>query len=63
MHAPERLWRLEWERLKGLRLVVLFPGIVLLRGCQDLLPRDIPGLFILRFQRSEILGFVAGLGT
>lgn len=49
--------------LKCLRLAVLFLSLGLLEGCQDLVPRDTSSLFIPRFQRSEILGFVAGLGT
>jgi uncharacterized protein with PQ loop repeat len=44
-------------------LVVLFLSLVTLVGCQDLVPRDTSSLFIPRFNRSEILGFVAGLGT
>jgi MtN3 and saliva related transmembrane protein len=34
-----------------------------LAGCADLIPRDAPSLFAPQLQRSEILGFVAGLGT
>ncbi|HSZ55477.1 MAG TPA: SemiSWEET family transporter [Tepidisphaeraceae bacterium] len=34
-----------------------------LAGCQDLVPHDTKSLLIPRFQRSEIFGFVAGLGT
>jgi hypothetical protein len=50
-------------RFNSLGLVVLFLGLITLCGCQDLVPRDTPSLFIPRFQRSEICGFVAGLGT
>jgi uncharacterized protein with PQ loop repeat len=32
-------------------------------GCQDLVPHDTQSLLIPRFQRSEIFGFIAGLGT
>ncbi len=35
----------------------------MLYGCQDLVPQDTSSLLIPRFQRSEVLGFVAGLGT
>jgi uncharacterized protein with PQ loop repeat len=35
----------------------------MLLGCQDLVPRDTSSLFIPRFRRSEIFGFVAGFGT
>jgi MtN3 and saliva related transmembrane protein len=51
------------RRFKSLWLVVLFLSLMTLCGCQDLVPRDTSSLFIPRFQRSEILGFVAGLGT
>jgi len=50
-------------RLNSFWLVVLFFSLVTLLGCQDLVPRDTSSLFIPRFHRSEILGFVAGLGT
>lgn len=32
-------------------------------GCQELVPRDMKSLLIPKLQRSEIFGFVAGLGT
>src|ERR1700751_4662372 len=32
-------------------------------GCQGLVPHDTQSLLIPRFQRSEIFGFIAGLGT
>jgi len=38
-------------------------GLITLYGCQDLVPHDTQSLLIPRFRRSEILGFVAGLGT
>ena len=37
--------------------------LILLCGCSDLVPRDTASLFIPRLQRSEIFGFLAGLGT
>jgi MtN3 and saliva related transmembrane protein len=48
-----------------LRLVVALlavPVLALLIGCQQLL-RDTQSLLIPRFHRSEIFGFIAGLGT
>ena len=51
------------HRFKSLWFTVLFLSILALSGCQDLVPRDTSSLFIPRFQRSEIFGFVAGLGT
>jgi MtN3 and saliva related transmembrane protein len=51
------------RRFKSLCFAVLFLSLFTLCGCQDLVPRDTSSLFIPRFQRSEIFGFVAGLGT
>ena len=34
-----------------------------LYGCEDLAPRDVPSLLAPRFQRSEVVGLVAGFGT
>lgn len=50
-------------RFHGLWLAVLFLSLGTLFGCQDLVPHDTSSLFLPRFQRSEILGFIAGLGT
>ena len=44
-------------------LAVLFLSLIMLYGCQDLVPRDTQSLLLPTFQRSEILGFLAGLGT
>jgi MtN3 and saliva related transmembrane protein len=44
-------------------LVVLFLSLITLYGCQDMVPLDTQSLFFPGFQRSEIFGFVAGLGT
>jgi MtN3 and saliva related transmembrane protein len=44
-------------------LLVLFVSLITLCGCQDLVPQDTQSLFMPRFHRSEIFGFVAGLGT
>jgi MtN3 and saliva related transmembrane protein len=44
-------------------LGVLLLSLLTLYGCEDLVIRDTSSLFIPRFQRSEILGFVAGFGT
>ena len=44
-------------------LGVLLLSLLTLYGCEDLVVRDTSSLFIPRFQRSEILGFVAGFGT
>lgn len=46
----------------GVLAVPLLALMFMLIGCQDLV-RDTKSLLIPRFQRSEIFGFVAGLGT
>jgi MtN3 and saliva related transmembrane protein len=50
-------------RFHALWLAVLFLSLGTLIGCQDLVPHDTSSLFLPRFQRSEIFGFIAGLGT
>lgn len=42
---------------------VLLLSVLTLYGCEDLVIRDTSSLLIPRFQRSEILGLVAGFGT
>src|SRR5215469_9770875 len=44
-------------------LTILVLSCLALYGCQGLVPRDTQSLLIPRFHRSEIVGFVAGLGT
>jgi len=41
----------------------LLLSVVLLSGCQSLVPKDTASLLFPRFLRSEVLGFVAGFGT
>ena len=36
---------------------------IMLSGCQGLVPQDVQSLLIPSFQRSEIVGLVAGFGT
>jgi MtN3 and saliva related transmembrane protein len=38
-------------------------GLMMLSGCQDLVPKDAASLVIPRFHRSEIIGLLAGFGT
>jgi hypothetical protein len=47
---------------KALLLVSLLVSLTL-AGCGDLVPRDTSSLLIPRLQKSEIIGFLAGLGT
>ena len=50
-------------RLINIIAAIVFLNLVVLWGCEDLVPRDTSSLLIPRFQRSEIFGFLAGLGT
>ncbi len=50
-------------RFNTVTLGVLILSLITLCACQDLVPRDTSSLLIPRFQRSEVLGFVAGFGT
>ena len=50
-------------RFNRLTLLLILPVVMSLSGCQGLVPHDTSSLLIPRFQRSEILGFVAGFGT
>ena len=42
---------------------VLLLCVVMLSGCEGLTPKDTASLLFPRFLRSEVLGFLAGLGT
>jgi len=44
-------------------LGVLLLSLLTVYGCEDLVVRDASSLLAPRFQRSEILGLVAGFGT
>jgi uncharacterized protein with PQ loop repeat len=48
---------------KAVRISVLSLSMIMLGGCQDLVPRDTSSLLFSGFQRSDIFGFVAGFGT
>jgi MtN3 and saliva related transmembrane protein len=41
----------------------LFIGALALSGCEDLVPHDTQSLLVPHFQRSELVGLVAGFGT
>jgi len=43
--------------------VVLFLSLFPMSSCNDLTPRDTRSLLAPKFQRSEVLGLVAGFGT
>jgi uncharacterized protein with PQ loop repeat len=45
------------------RLMIAALLLIMLAGCEGLVPHDVQSLLLPRFQRSEIVGFLAGLGT
>jgi MtN3 and saliva related transmembrane protein len=49
--------------IKRVTLGVLLLSVITLYGCEDLAVHDTSSLLLPRFQRSEVLGFVAGFGT
>jgi MtN3 and saliva related transmembrane protein len=51
------------HRFNAASFALLLLGLMTLSGCEGLVPHDTSSLLIPRFQRSEILGFVAGFGT
>src|SRR5215469_13360710 len=54
------MWRADYSRPMIAILIVIALTIC---GCTGLVPHDTSSLLIPEFKRSEILGFVAGLGT
>lgn len=50
-------------RFNSVILVVPLACLIIMDGCQDLVPRDVQSLFFPGLRRSEIFGFIAGLGT
>ena len=55
--------RTHMSRHKPITLALLSISLLMLSGCEDLVPHDLPSLLVPRFQRSEIVGFLAGFGT
>ena len=51
------------HRFRKLAPVLLALGFITICGCHDLVPHDTQSLLAPRFQRSEIIGVVAGFGT
>ena len=51
------------SRLSRLTLPILLLSVITLCSCEGLVPQDTKSLLIPRFQKSEVFGFVAGLGT
>jgi hypothetical protein len=51
------------HRFKLLPLAVFLPSLIVLSGCEVLVPRDTKSLLVPSLQRSEVVGVVAGFGT
>jgi len=51
------------SRFNKVTLAVLSLSVAAFYGCEDWVPRDTASLLIPKFDRSEIIGFVAGFGT
>lgn len=51
------------RRFIKVKVVLMLFAAMALCGCEGLVPHDTKSLLIPRFQRSEIFGFLAGLGT
>jgi MtN3 and saliva related transmembrane protein len=50
-------------RLKTLLFTISLPSLILLSGCDDLVPHDTQSLLDPNMRRSEVIGIVAGFGT
>lgn len=51
------------SRYKRVTQAILLLSVIVLCGCEGLIPHDTQSLLVPRFRRSEILGLVAGFGT
>ena len=51
------------DSIKRATLGVLLLSVLALYGCKDLAVHDVQSLLVPRFQRSEIMGMMAGFGT
>lgn len=51
------------SRIKMVRFSLFILSLVLLSGCEDLTPRHLESLIKPNTELSEIVGFLAGLGT
>lgn len=48
---------------KRVQLLCIFFSLIILTGCGELAIYDVDSLLFPEFHRSEVIGFVAGLGT
>src|ERR1051326_288502 len=50
-------------RPKAIALPILLVSMIVLCGCEDLVPSNTKSLLVPRLLRSELVGFIAGFGT
>jgi MtN3 and saliva related transmembrane protein len=60
--SPVLVSEMHMRRPSQATLLLLF-GLIVLSGCEGLVPHDTHSLFMPTIRRSEIVGFLAGLGT
>ena len=51
------------HRLRWLTLATFLPSLIVVSGCEGLVPHDTQSLLVPSMHRSEIVGVVAGFGT
>jgi len=51
------------QRVKSLTFAILVPSLIILCGCDDLVPHDTQSLIDPHLRRSEVVGILAGFGT
>ena len=51
------------HRLKWLTLTIFLPSLIVVSGCEGLVPHDTKSLLVPTMQRSAIVGVAAGFGT
>jgi len=59
----ERVAEVSMDSSNKATLFVFVLGLIMLYGCQDLVPIDTRSLLIPSLRRSELFGFLAGFGT
>ena len=55
--------RANMDRSNTITLVLLSISVLMLTGCEGLVPHDTSSLLVPAFRRSEVVGFLAGFGT
>ncbi len=63
MPSKTRVGEVSMVCSNGVMLCILLVSAITFCGCEDLVVHDASSLLVPRFQRSEVLGLVAGFGT